>query len=105
MASPATSSSILLLLPIADATRLARPDLNPGIARLRIERIAVASRELGSSRAAQFLRTHLRQRRSGNNTVPGNDAVPGNNDVPRNNAFGMGLRFHARLRALASRIG
>src|SRR6266849_1120833 len=35
MASPTTSSSILLLLPVADATRLARPDLNPGIARLR----------------------------------------------------------------------
>ena len=60
MASPATSSSILLLLPVADATRLARPDLNPGIARLRIERIAVASRELGSSRVARFLRAHMR---------------------------------------------
>jgi len=60
MASPAASSSVLLLPPIADATRLARPDLNPGIACLRIERIAVASRELGSSRAARFLRAHMR---------------------------------------------
>src|SRR6267143_678553 len=65
MASPTTSSSILLLLPVADATRLARPDLNPGIARLRIERIAVASRELGSSRAARFLRARMRSLASG----------------------------------------
>src|SRR3984957_8598463 len=47
-----------LSLPAADAAGPARPDLNPGIEGLGIERIAAMSCQLRSDRAARFLRMH-----------------------------------------------
>src|SRR3982074_956775 len=83
----ATRHSIALLLPLADAARFARPGLNPRIERLRVERIALSPRQLRSSRAARFLRAHM------------------HNPGLVNNDFGLGFRFRACLRALASAIG
>src|SRR5450755_3124681 len=102
VAGPATRGSIALPLPIADAARLARPDLNPCIARFRIERIAVTLRDLGSDRAARFLRADMRDRDVGNR-----DCGPGNSDleIPGNSDPGIGPRFDARARAVASGIG
>src|SRR5258708_6763115 len=52
------ADSTALSLPVADAARLAWPDLNPGIERLGVERTTVASREPGSNRNARFLGAH-----------------------------------------------
>jgi len=94
---PATGCSIVLPLPIADAARLARPDLNPCIARFRIERIAVTLRELRSDRAARFLRADMRDCDVGSSHLE----IPGNSDP------GIGPRFRAglRTRTVASGIG
>src|SRR5229473_3226778 len=102
VAGPATRCSIVLPLPIADAARLARPDLNPGIARFRIERIAVTLRELGSDRAARFLRADMRDCNVGNR-----DCGLRNSDLetPGNSDPGIGPRFDARARAVASGVG
>src|SRR3954452_5021700 len=40
------------MLPVADAASAARPGLDAGVHRLRVERIAMAMRELGARRAA-----------------------------------------------------
>src|SRR3954467_11111283 len=40
------------MLPVADAAAAARPGLEAGVERLRVERIAMAMRELGGRRAA-----------------------------------------------------
>src|SRR6476660_10570135 len=52
---PVTPTSIPLPLPVADAARFAGPHLNPRIQRLRVQRIAVSSHELGTGSAAWFL--------------------------------------------------
>src|SRR3954447_19728582 len=49
-----------LPLPVADAARLAGPDLDPRIERLRVQGIAVSSHELRAGCAAGFLRAHMR---------------------------------------------
>src|ERR1700692_645384 len=51
----ATRNPIPLPLPVADAAGLARPDLKPRIERLRVQRIAMPPRQLGSNCAARFL--------------------------------------------------
>src|SRR5580700_4064171 len=47
-----------LSLPVADAARSARPDLDSGIEGLGIERTGVASSEPGSGRTVRRLRAH-----------------------------------------------
>ena len=59
MTKTQTGSLIALSLPVADTAGLARPDLNPGVERLGIERTVVASREFGSRRTTRFLGTRL----------------------------------------------
>src|SRR5436189_6036532 len=62
-----------LALPVADAARLAGPHLDPRVERLRVQGIAVSSRQFGPNRAARFLRvdarflrTHMRNPGAGN---------------------------------------
>ena len=50
----------ILPLPAADAAGLARPGLDPRVARLRVERIAMTSRQLGAGGAARLLGALLR---------------------------------------------
>src|SRR5947207_7242904 len=44
-----------LPLPVADAAGLAGPGLDPRVARLRVERIGVATRQLGAGGSVRFL--------------------------------------------------
>src|SRR5437879_341552 len=88
-----------LALPVADAARLAGPHLDPRVEGLRVQGIAVSSRQFGPNRAARFLRvdarflrTHMRNPGAGNHDPFGLDE------------FGLGCRLSARLCALASAI-
>src|SRR6266576_2857660 len=87
-----------LALPVADAARFAGPHLDPRVERLRVQGVAVASRELRAScaapllRAQRFLHAHMR------NPVAGNHDPFGLDDP------GLGRRFLARGGALASAI-
>src|ERR1700737_71722 len=85
--APRQAVQFALPLPVADAARPAGPDLNPRIERLGVERIAVPPRQFRSSQATRFLLAHTR------------------NAGLMNNDPGLGLRFRARLRNLASAIG
>src|SRR6476646_6732778 len=89
-----------LSLPVADAARLAGPDLHPHIERLCVQRIAVSPRHFGPNRTARFLRVHARllHARARNSGSRSHDAF--GLDDP-----GRGLRLSARLRALALLIG
>src|SRR5207302_10585551 len=49
-----------LTLPVADAARFAGPDLNPRIARLGVERIAMPPRQFGASGGTRPLGLRLR---------------------------------------------
>src|SRR5258707_7271896 len=89
-----------LPLPVADAARLARPDLNPRIEGLRVQGIAVSSHELRAGCAARFLRMHARFYR-----VHMRNSGAGNHDPFGLDDPGLSLRLSARLRALASVIG
>src|SRR3982075_3938382 len=86
-ASAIKGSSVPRSLPIADATRSAWPDLNPGIERLRVERIAASARQPGPNRAARLWSADMC------------------NSGPGHSNLGLGFRFHGRLGDLASRIG
>src|SRR5213076_1307522 len=86
-----------LALPVADAARLAGPHLDPRVEGLRVQGVAVSSRQFGPNRAARFLRvdarflrTHMRNPGAGNHDPFGLDE------------FGLGCRLSARLCALAS---
>src|SRR5258708_23395869 len=74
----------LLSPPVADAAGLARPGLDPGVARLRIERIAVALRQLDACRAAR--------------TLDMRNLHPGSLD----HGFAIGALFRARGRSVAA---
>src|SRR5258705_13356210 len=89
---PVTRSSIPLPLPVADAARLAWPDLDSRVERLRVQGIAVASHELGAGCDAWFLRTHMRNPGAGNHDSFGLDE------------FGLGRRFRARQCAFTCAI-
>src|SRR5258705_13843978 len=54
-----------LPLPAADCTGLARPGLDPRIARLRVERVAVTARQLGAGGGTGLLDALLRNLRLG----------------------------------------
>src|SRR4051794_24892240 len=54
-----------LVLPAADAAGCARPFLDAGVARLRIERIGMTPRQLGAGGGARFLDALLRHLRLG----------------------------------------
>src|SRR5260370_26294750 len=73
----AMRNSIPLTLPVADAARPARPDLNPRIEGLRIERIAVSPRESGASHGMRFCGARFflaRMRSPGHNSDRGHNA-------------------------------
>jgi hypothetical protein len=83
---------MVLPLPVADSARLAWPDLDPRIERLRVQGIAVSSREFRASCAARLLRMHVRNPGSGNHDPFGLDE------------FGLGRGFRARGGVLGSTI-
>src|SRR5258706_12088940 len=90
-----TRNPMPLPLPVADAAGLTWPGLNPRIERLRVQRIGMASRQLGSHRAPRFLRPRrhdwlLRARMHDSGLV--------------NDNFWFGFRFRVRGCDLASAI-
>src|SRR5260370_31562781 len=103
----AMRNSIPLTLPVADAARPARPDLNPRIEGLRIERIAVSPRESGASHGMRFCGARFFRARMRN---PGHNSDPGNNDpglsfgLSFRLSLGLSLRFHACLRTFVLAI-
>src|ERR1700731_702269 len=95
---PLDSSSALLLamtkelpLPVADAPRPAGPDLNPRVEGLRVQRIAVPSRQPGSNCGARLLRPYMCDPGFGNHDPFGLDD--------------LGIGHPLRASALASAIG
>src|SRR3977135_244736 len=98
---PATQNLIPLALPVADAARPARPDLDPRIERLRIERIAVSPRQFGSRRRARFLRARVHGSGLVNSNFGSGLFGPGF----RFRTFRLGFRFRTRLCAPAAAIG
>src|SRR5580704_9795961 len=79
--------AIVSALPVADAARLAGPDLDSRIEGLRVERIAAVTCEFGPRRHARLLRAEMR------------------NAGPVQNDSGPGLWLHAGLPGLAAAIG
>ena len=73
------------MLPIADATSFAGPDLDPRIEGLRIQRIAVAPRQPGTSRAMRLIAAGMRRNVDGRRSHLLNRYFPG-----------LGLEFIAR---------
>src|SRR3979409_405050 len=96
---PATQ--IPLALPVADAARPARPDLDPRIEGLRIERISVSPRQFGSRRRARFLRA----RAHGSGLVNSHLWLGLFGLGFRFRTFRLGFRFRTRLGAPAAAIG
>src|SRR6476646_1818122 len=102
-----------LALPVADAAGFARPNLDPRIHGLRIERVGVTARDFGSRDHTRLRRRHLMFRR-GNARPRCRDVilqhVRGPHNVLRQNPCGadhdlaVGFRLGARLAGIVARL-
>src|SRR4029077_10778945 len=91
-----TAVSVELPLPITDAARPARPDLNPGIEGLRIERIALV---MGEFRSCHETR---RRRAEVGDTGAGSDGL----ECGLGRGLGLSLQFGLELSlGLGGRLG
>src|ERR1700694_5152994 len=95
----------MLPLPVADAARLARPDLNPGIEGLRIERIAMVAGKLRSRHETR------RRRAEGGDTGGGNGGLErglgrdlGGLEFEFELSLGLGGRFGNGVHGVAAAI-